>query len=97
MAQNGRMALTHRSSDFALDSPPGDFLPQEIELRTVDGVWISAGWVPSRSVEESRATFVLAHGFTGSWREPRVQAVMAHLARFGNVLAIDQRGHGRST
>ncbi len=97
MAQNGRMALTHRSSDFALDSPPGDFLPQEIELRTVDGVWISAGWVPSRSAEESRATFVLAHGFTGSWREPRVQAVMAHLARFGNVLAIDQRGHGRST
>ncbi|RZP26571.1 MAG: hypothetical protein EVA20_04205, partial [Acidimicrobiales bacterium] len=91
------MALTHRSSDFALDSPPGDFLPQEIELRTVDGVWISAGWVPSRSVEESGATFVLAHGFTGSWREPRVQAVMAHLARFGNVLAIDQRGHGRST
>ncbi len=97
MAQNGRMALTHRSSDFALDSPPGDFLPQEIELLTIDGVWINAGWVPIRSMDESRATFVLAHGFTGSWREPRVQAVMAHLARFGNVLAIDQRGHGRST
>ena len=97
VAQNGCMALTHSSSDYALDPPPADFSPQEVALRTVDGVTISAGWAPRRGGAPGGVSFVLAHGFTGSWREPRVQAVHAHLARFGDVLAIDQRGHGRST
>ena len=94
--QNGRMALTHRSTEFALDPPPPDFSPQEVELTTVDGVRLSAGFVPGRTETPSGVSFVLAHGFTGSWREGRVQAVAAHLSRFGDVLAIDQRGHGRS-
>lgn len=96
MGENVRMALTHRSTEFALDRPPADFLPEEVSLDTVDGVTISAGWSSAHPGATDGLAFVLAHGFTGSWREPRVQAVHAHLARFGDVLAIDQRGHGRS-
>jgi len=40
--------------------------------------------------------FVLVHGFTGNWREERVQKVIARLCQFGAVIAIDMRGHGRS-
>ena len=97
MGKNGCMALTHKKSEFALDHPPADFSPVETRLITVDGETISAGWVPGRSGATAGLTFVLAHGFTGSWREPRVQAVQAHLSRFGDVLSIDQRGHGSST
>jgi pimeloyl-ACP methyl ester carboxylesterase len=91
------MALTHKKSEFALDHPPTDFRPEETSLLTVDGETISAGWAPGRSGAAPGLAFVLAHGFTGSWREPRVQAVQAHLSKFGDVLSIDQRGHGRST
>lgn len=97
MGKNGRMALTHKKSEFALDHPPADFRPEETSLATVDGQTLSAGWVQGRSGATSGLAFVLAHGFTGSWREPRVQAVQAHLSRFGGVLSIDQRGHGDST
>lgn len=91
------MALTHKKSEFALDHPPADFLPAETSLRTVDGETISAGWAAGRPGATPGLAFVLAHGFTGSWREPRVQAVQAHLSRFGDVLSVDQRGHGQST
>jgi pimeloyl-ACP methyl ester carboxylesterase len=94
---NDAMALTHSTSDYLLDPPPPDFQPTELALLTADGESISAGWVPALSAADPGVSFVLAHGFTGSWREPRVQAVAAHLARFGDVLAIDQRGHGAST
>lgn len=40
--------------------------------------------------------FVLVHGFTGNWREDRVQKVIARMLAFGSVVAIDMRGHGRS-
>lgn len=95
------MALTHRTTDYALDPPPPGFAPEELALLTMDGESISAGWIPASagggSDPEENVSFVLAHGFTGSWREPRVQAVAAHLARYGDVLAIDQRGHGSSS
>jgi len=97
VGKNGRMALTHKKSEFALDHPPADFRPEETSLGTVDGQTLSAGWVPGRPGSTPGLAFVLAHGFTGSWREPRVQAVQAHLSRFGDVLSIDQRGHGEST
>ena len=61
-------------------------------LRTADGVPISAVHVPG----DPDLGIVIAHGFTGSWRQPRVQRVMAELSRFGGVLASDFRGHGRS-
>jgi pimeloyl-ACP methyl ester carboxylesterase len=91
------MAFTHRSSDYALDEPPVGFRPQETSFLTADGETISAGWISAQPSAASNLSFVLAHGFTGSWREPRVLAVAAHLSRFGDVLAIDQRGHGQSS
>ena len=39
---------------------------------------------------------VVVHGFTGSWREERVQKVVTRLRAFGGIVAIDMRGHGRS-
>lgn len=41
--------------------------------------------------------FVVAHGFTGSWRTPAIGAVADRLARRGGVLAVDFRGHGGSS
>jgi pimeloyl-ACP methyl ester carboxylesterase len=40
---------------------------------------------------------VVAHGFTGSWRQPRVLNVIAELSQFGTVFALDFRGHGASS
>lgn len=97
LGKNVRMAFTHRSSDYALDDPPAGFRPEETSFLTRDGEKISAGWVSAQLGASSNLSFVLAHGFTGSWREPRVLAVAAHLSRFGDVLAIDQRGHGQSS
>lgn len=67
--------------------------PREVTLRTADGVDISAV-----HVEGARADlcFVMVHGFTGNWREDRVRKVIDRLVRFGGVVAIDMRGHGRS-
>ncbi len=62
-------------------------------LRTSDGVSISA--VRVRGSHDDLC-FVLVHGFTGNWREDRVQKVIDELVRFGDVIAIDMRGHGRS-
>ena len=66
---------------------------QESTLRTLDGVAISALHVEG---DVTDLCFVVVHGFTGSWREDRVQKVIARLARCGSVIAIDMRGHGRS-
>lgn len=66
---------------------------QEITLRTLDGVAISAVHVDG---DVTDLCFVVVHGFTGGWREDRVQKVIARLARCGSVIAIDMRGHGRS-
>jgi pimeloyl-ACP methyl ester carboxylesterase len=38
----------------------------------------------------------VAHGFTGSWRRPDVQAVIAGLRPSGGVISFDFRGHGES-
>jgi pimeloyl-ACP methyl ester carboxylesterase len=38
----------------------------------------------------------LAHGFTGSRRQPTTRRIAAALGRFGGVITIDFRGHGRS-
>lgn len=97
MPHNDAMALTHKKGEFALDPPPIGLAPEEISLTTVDGETLSAAWFGGLAPAGTPVCFVLAHGFTGSWREGRVQAVAAHLARFGDVLAIDQRGHGESS
>lgn len=65
----------------------------ETRLRTSDGVAISAMHILG---VDHDLCFVLVHGFTGSWRQERVQKVVARLVQFGGVVAIDMRGHGRS-
>lgn len=68
-------------------------MPHEHTLRAADGVAISA--VHVEGVRHDLC-FVVVHGFTGNWREERVQKVIGRLAAFGDVIAIDMRGHGRS-
>jgi pimeloyl-ACP methyl ester carboxylesterase len=66
---------------------------RECVLKAADGVEISAIHVPGA---HSDLCLVVVHGFTGSWREERVQKVIAQFVGFGGVVAIDMRGHGRS-
>jgi pimeloyl-ACP methyl ester carboxylesterase len=61
-------------------------------LTTTDGVAIDARHDPG----PRGLAFVLAHGFTGSWRRPAVRRAAAHFARHGGVVTFDFRGHGRS-
>lgn len=62
-------------------------------LISADGVRISAVHHPDAA---RGLCFVVAHGFTGSWRRPKVAAVMAGLHRHGGVVGFDFRGHGAS-
>lgn len=66
---------------------------EERMLTTVDGVSISAVHRPR---DERELGFVVVHGFTGNWRQERVQRIVACLSSFGGVVALDMRGHGAS-
>jgi pimeloyl-ACP methyl ester carboxylesterase len=69
-------------------------VPQDVQLVTSDEIRLTAlHWDPGlRDIG-----CVVAHGFTGSARNPDVQAISRALAGHGlGVLAIDFRGHGRS-
>jgi pimeloyl-ACP methyl ester carboxylesterase len=63
-------------------------------LLTADGVRISAHHDPAPT--ERDLVFVVAHGFTGSWRRPAVRRIAAGLGAHGGVVSFDFRGHGRS-
>lgn len=65
----------------------------ERTLTTQDGEQIAALHVPG----DVSVAFVVVHGFTGHWREERVLRVVGALAQYGGVVAIDMRGHGRSS
>lgn len=62
-------------------------------VRTDDGERISLVRAPGPS---DRA-IVVAHGFTGNWRQPRVRKVIRALQPFGTVFGLDFRGHGASS
>ena len=68
--------------------------PVPLTLRTRDGVRLVADhW----DVGDRRLGCVVAHGFTGSARNPHVQRIVRGLVGQGlGVLAADFRGHGRS-
>jgi pimeloyl-ACP methyl ester carboxylesterase len=68
--------------------------PQAVTLRTSDGVQLAATlWEAGRG----EVACVVAHGFTGSSRNPHVQRICRALAAQGiGVLSPDFRGHGRS-
>ncbi|HEU5158637.1 MAG TPA: alpha/beta fold hydrolase [Streptosporangiaceae bacterium] len=61
-------------------------------LFAADGVRIDAGHFAG----DRERCAVLAHGFTGAWRRPAIRRIAGLLNRYGGVLAIDFRGHGRS-
>ncbi|ETK31759.1 alpha/beta hydrolase [Microbispora sp. ATCC PTA-5024] len=62
-------------------------------LRTADGVRIDAAHTPNSSLDLG---IVVAHGFTGSWRERPSRRIVHVLSRYGGVVSFDFRGHGRS-
>ncbi len=80
-----------------------DLLPgtRPVEVTAADGVLLSGVVVPARLPSprppDSRAvTFVVAHGFTNSTARPDLRRLAGWLRRFGEVRALDFRGHGRS-
>ncbi len=64
-------------------------------LLTDDGIVLSAAYDPARPGHDGLA-FVVAHGFTGSWRRPDSRRIASVLADRGGVVSLDLRGHGRS-
>ena len=68
-------------------------MEEQCTLMASDGVPISAVHVPGAGDD---LCLVVVHGFTGGWRQDRVQKVIERLTAFGGVVAIDMRGHGRS-
>lgn len=84
---------------------------QQATLMTADGIAISAVHYPADRLAEVPAAgdrrdapdaggdglcLVVVHGFTGHWRQPRVQRVIDRLRGQGAVVGIDMRGHGAS-
>lgn len=74
---------------------------RSLTVRADDGVELSGIVVPAAlpapPPEGARPiTFVVAHGFTGSVRRPAFVRLAGWLSRFGEVRALDFRGHGRS-
>ena len=67
----------------------------DFRLVSPDGTVLSATHEPARGGPSGLA-FVVIPGFSGSWEHARVRQVCAELARFGGVVAVDLRGHGRS-
>jgi pimeloyl-ACP methyl ester carboxylesterase len=65
---------------------------EPLTLHAMDGVRIDAGHLPG----SDGLCLVLAHGFTGAWRQPTTRRIAAVLNEVGGVIAIDFRGHGRS-
>jgi len=78
-------------------------LTRTISVRTADGVALRgihlAQRLPDPRIEgsdPSSIALVLAHGFTNDIGKPTTRAVMGEFARYGPVVALDFRGHGRS-
>jgi pimeloyl-ACP methyl ester carboxylesterase len=68
-------------------------------LLTRDGVPVSAALRVPSGPSATRLAYVVAHGFTGTWRSAglgRVAAVLSSGPDAAAVVAFDFRGHGRS-
>ncbi|WP_111833179.1 alpha/beta hydrolase [Actinomadura madurae] len=75
-----------------MDDHGGVVIPEPLTLYTADGVRIDAGHIRG----DGNVCFVLAHGFTCSWRQPALRRIAGALNRHGGVIGLDFRGHGRS-
>ncbi|MEU2347157.1 alpha/beta hydrolase [Modestobacter sp. NPDC049651] len=70
-----------------------------MQVRTADGVPLSGVLLPSRTEPgdgHRPVTFVVAHGFTNDVTYPAFVRLAGWLNRFGEVRALDFRGHGAS-
>jgi uncharacterized protein len=84
--------------------PTGELLVADtrpVTVRTEDGVDLAGvvlpATLPSPLPPDARPlTFVLAHGFTGSVTRAPFARMAGWLRRFGEVRAVDFRGHGSS-
>jgi pimeloyl-ACP methyl ester carboxylesterase len=65
-------------------------------LAAADGVRISARHDAPVNGGGADLGFVVAHGFTGSWRHSGMRLIATELARAGGVVSFDFRGHGSS-
>jgi alpha-beta hydrolase superfamily lysophospholipase len=61
-----------------------------------DGVRLSGIVVPAAQPGPRALTYVVAHGFTNSVGRPPFRRLVGWLRRFGEVRALDFRGHGGS-
>lgn len=81
-----------------MSRPPQEWSEQQT-LLTCDGVRISAA-LRRPGDGSTRLAYVLAHGFTGSWRSTGLGLVAATLSpavgASAAVVGLDFRGHGRS-
>lgn len=68
--------------------------PAAVRLRSRDGVPLAGRFRPGPG--QGSTAVLLAHGFSGSTDAERVAVVAERLSGQLPVLAIDQRGHGRS-
>jgi alpha-beta hydrolase superfamily lysophospholipase len=66
-----------------------------VTVRTDDGVQLTGIVVPARP-GAAPLTFVVAHGFTNSTARAPFRRLATWLSAFGEVRALDFRGHGRS-
>lgn len=74
--------------------PPGSV---PLAVRTDDGVDLAGFLLPGPSHGGRRGpTFVVAHGFTNSTDRASLHRLAGWLRPFGEVRALDFRGHGRS-
>jgi pimeloyl-ACP methyl ester carboxylesterase len=84
--------------------PPASRVTQgtrALTVRTEDGVELAGVVVPARPLVPPRPgarhlTFVVAHGFTNSVARAPFRRLTGWLTRFGEVRALDFRGHGLS-
>jgi pimeloyl-ACP methyl ester carboxylesterase len=65
---------------------------------TADGERLSAAYDAAVGASAVHGpAFVVAHGFTGSWRRPDNRRIAATLSELGPVVSYDSRGHGASS
>ena len=71
---------------------------RRVTVHTDDGLDLAGIVVPAAASSASGPplTFVLAHGFTGSVARPSFRRLAGWLTPFGEVRALDFRGHGGS-
>lgn len=74
--------------------PAGVAPSRTATVLTADGERVSTAYDASSG---DGPVFVVAHGFTGSWRRPDNRRIALALRGIGPVVSYDSRGHGRSS